>query len=65
MPAPSMDGLEVWRQLTSDHIKLLAEYLDTKEPRASQFTCADCSLVKKCVFAYDPYNTDGDCIMEK
>lgn len=65
MPAPSQDGLEVWSQLTKDHIQLLASFLDIEEPRPSTFTCADCPLVKQCVFAYDPYNTDGDCIAEK
>lgn len=65
MPAPTKDGLEVWSQLTKDHIQLLASFLDMEEPRPNIFTCADCPLVKKCVFAYDPYNTDGDCIAEK
>lgn len=29
------------------------------------FTCDDCSARKTCDFAFDSYNTDGDCLAEK
>ena len=29
------------------------------------FTCDHCISVHKCVFAFDAYNTDGDCLAEK
>lgn len=29
------------------------------------FTCDGCGFVSKCVFAWDAYNTDGDCLAEK
>lgn len=28
-------------------------------------TCNECKRVNKCSYAYDIYNYDGDCIMEK
>ena len=28
-------------------------------------TCYDCKLTEECPYAYDPYNTDGDCLMSK
>lgn len=30
-----------------------------------KFTCDDCPAVRTCGFAFDPYNTDGDCLAEK
>lgn len=29
------------------------------------FTCDGCSRAPVCVLAFDPYNTDGDCLDEK
>lgn len=29
------------------------------------FTCSNCKMVDGCPFAFDMYNTDGDCLMEK
>lgn len=29
------------------------------------FTCDDCPARHKCELAFDPYNTDGDCLAEK
>jgi hypothetical protein len=29
------------------------------------YTCYDCPLWQKCEFAFDGYNTDGDCLAEK
>lgn len=28
-------------------------------------TCKGCSEVKTCIYAWDPYNTDGDCLASK
>lgn len=30
-----------------------------------RYTCYDCCLWQSCEFAFDLYNTDGDCLMEK
>lgn len=29
------------------------------------FTCDDCEVKDCCVFAFDLYNTHGDCLLEK
>lgn len=31
----------------------------------AKFTCDDCGARHDCEFAFDPYNTDGDCLAEK
>ena len=31
----------------------------------TDFTCYDCPLACNCRFAFDLYNTDGDCLAEK
>lgn len=33
--------------------------------RAEGFTCDGCSLAPTCGFVFDPYNTNGDCLLEK
>lgn len=30
-----------------------------------EFTCDDCPERWSCLLAFDPYNTDGDCLAEK
>ena len=39
------------------------EYLDRM--RSVGFTCDHCSHAPKCVLAFDNYNIDGDCLLEK
>lgn len=33
--------------------------------REFDFTCDGCEYAPKCEYAYDPYNTDGDCLDSK
>ena len=33
--------------------------------KESEFTCAICSECDTCEWAWDPYNTNGDCIASK
>ena len=34
--------------------------------KVEEFTCYDCpAAVVGCEFAWDPYNTDGDCLADK
>lgn len=41
-------------------------YLTRKlELNLEDFTCFGCGLSRSCEFAFDPYNTNGDCIAEK
>ena len=30
----------------------------------NRITCTDCLAKHECYCAYDPYNTDGDCLMK-
>jgi hypothetical protein len=42
------------------------EMIDKADPpNVMELTCKNCSDVRKCRFAFDPYNIHGDCIMEK
>lgn len=34
-------------------------------PRSMTFTCDDCASRFTCALVFDPYNVDGDCLMEK
>ena len=38
-------------------------YLTEEEKK--RYTCYDCSAKDECEFAYDEYNTDGDCLADK
>ena len=29
------------------------------------YTCNKCPNVLECIYAFDPYNTGGDCLMDK
>lgn len=33
--------------------------------RVEDFSCYECPDSEKCPFAYDAYNTNGDCLAEK
>ncbi len=37
----------------------------TRDDRAREFTCDDCEARSVCEWAFDAYNTHGDCLMEK
>ena len=43
----------------------MIEYLRKHGIRYRYITCDKCELRSKCPFAYDPYNTDGDCLLTK
>jgi hypothetical protein len=34
-------------------------------PSLEQHTCLECRFEHECEFAWDPYNTDGDCLAQK
>lgn len=36
-----------------------------REFSIEKFTCDDCPERWSCFLAFDPYNTDGDCLAEK
>jgi hypothetical protein len=65
---------------TAEAVRAYQEYLDTCHAMEEQaglpptklddtplerLTCADCPHIEVCEWAFDPYNTDGDCLAMK
>lgn len=55
-----------------DYLKLLKKkFLEVKELKntietiGKEFTCTKCEMNKDCKYAWDQYNTGGDCLAEK
>lgn len=48
------------RAASVQHLGLL---MQTMEP--FKFTCDTCSHAPRCVYAFDAYNVDGDCLASK
>lgn len=48
-------------QLTTMRAKSAKEF----DAEPERFTCNDCGARRACPFVFDPYNIDGDCLMEK
>ena len=49
-------------QPSDDQIETMCAEFDIKR---EDITCETCTDRDSCVYAYDPYNTDGDCLAEK
>jgi hypothetical protein len=43
----------------------IREYLKSFGLKPEDTTCHTCPSVTTCPFSYDPYNIEGDCLMEK
>lgn len=52
------------QQVIDNQIKAVKEEVKAEEPEP-ELTCVECPSVKNCEFAYDSYNTNGDCLAEK
>lgn len=37
----------------------------SNQPHDSSYTCHTCDVKDRCLFAFDPYNRDGDCLAVK
>jgi len=48
-----------YKELEPDHKEAIKEFPMTA------FTCHGCISAYNCIFAYDPYNQDGDCLAKK
>lgn len=73
------DDGNILKFLTADELKPKPTYLDSKKryervmkkvsPEHQypmvEMTCYSCKKEHECEFAWDPYNTDGDCLAEK
>jgi len=64
-PCASCGGWNRFKHICEDKRSAMIEYLVANHSRAKQLTCDYCTERIKCEFAYDLYNTDGDCIAEK
>lgn len=55
------------QELAKFRRQLITEYYQQNRESPKEITCDDCLLETKitCPFAYDPYNTDGDCLAMK
>ena len=52
------------RELATDALEAYREFAE--DPSATpEFTCDTCTQASICCLAFDLYNTDGDCLMEK
>lgn len=58
-PRTREEVLELW---TKAKLQLADRYQTIGVP---EFTCVDCATVFKCKLAFDLYNTNGDCLLEK
>jgi hypothetical protein len=56
--------LPIWQPPV--HHPTIKRLLEPLGLRVEQLTCYDCAAVfDGCEFAFDPYNTDGDCLADK
>ena len=56
----SLLGAERTEKENADRRANVAGEFDIKE-----FSCDRCSASRTCDYAFDPYNTNGDCLAEK
>jgi hypothetical protein len=52
-------ALKYYREVPEPHGPILGQTEDVA------FTCDDCGAAATCEYAFDLYNTDGDCLAEK
>ena len=76
MPSDSRQDVPESGQLTEDEfvivaatavddLRSLCEGLCDNHITFESFTCYKCPHAKSCYYAFDPYNTDGDCLASK
>jgi hypothetical protein len=48
-------------------VRLKAEVgsMDVRGRPVGEFNCFACKLQRRCVLAYDSWNTNGDCLLDK
>lgn len=68
MGQATKEALEVFQNLPQQHKEALNSYeflLVNGKVDLTLFTCADCPHVKDCEYAFDAYNTRGECLAMK
>lgn len=59
-PAVPVERLAAEREAA---VKFMVDECGYKPPIV--FTCDGCSFAPRCTLAFDPYNTNGDCLYDK
>lgn len=55
-----MNSLETQERASAEHRAYMVELTGIQS-----FTCDDCPAKLSCNYAFDAYNTNGDCLAEK
>lgn len=58
------DGNVIFEEVEEEEKTDIITYLPFK-PGDARCTCTDCPINGNCMYAWDDYNTDGDCLLEK
>lgn len=61
--APVSYAMQRLTQKAQDALRVLREY--NPDIQVSSMTCLGCPSSARCPWAFDPYNTNGDCLAEK
>jgi hypothetical protein len=65
MTSPDDEWSDMFPPLTLAQMRRLEELaLEDNAPEVTM-TCSTCTAASVCALAFDPYNTDGDCLMTK
>lgn len=60
----TIDSIMLKEPLLEDELASIRQRM-VEEYGVTEFTCDTCPARYKCTLAFDPYNTDGDCLAEK
>ncbi len=63
--AKSVQSLNEFAQMANEEDQEIYPNVPEYIPKDIVFTCDICSLKHDCEYAYDEYNTDGDCLASK
>ena len=61
---PTQEAVDHFKKVCDEHPGL-KRYFDQNGITLTMLTCSRCAGCSGCDFAFDPYNTDGDCLAEK
>lgn len=67
-PEVETDPEDEWmyvRDLTDDELADVRALQIESNHDTDGYTCDTCQLARRCTLAWDQYNTDGDCLLEK
>lgn len=65
MTADDLNPKSVYLNSKKRYEKVMEKMPPEYQPAMETMTCYDCEKESECRLAWDPYNTDGDCLAEK